>query len=363
MMSPEEAFDFINRLVMARQQKSLSEVEKHLVLGIWEGNTYDEIAVDKGYAAQYLRETASKLFGVIRENFGIKVSKKNFKTAIEQLWRQQQEKIGAALEPAGEEGLALAARSQAEVSRVGSEKAIANPFIPLTGVADDPQLFFERERETAQILELLDSRSSVALIGERAIGKSSLLVAICRETQINQSILQTPRKPAYMNLQQVENEDDFYSYLCETVGIPDCRGYSLTRNLKKYRLILAIDEVEKMAGDGFTNKVREHLRGLAEGSDAPLRLIVAGRTPLDRLFSEDGAEGKTSPLEGICIQVNLEAWDEATARAFIAARLAPTEVRFTEEEIARVIAETGGHPQKLMKLCNETYARDREKAQ
>lgn len=359
MMTPEEAFDFINGLVMAKQPKSLSDVEKCLVLGIWQGKTYDEIALDKGYAAQYLRETASKLFRAIRENFGIKVSKTNFKTAIEQQWKQQQEKTGDALEPASQEVLALAA-PQVEGSRVGSEKAIANPFIPLTGVADDPQLFFDRKRETAQILELLDSRSSVALIGNRAIGKSSLLLAICREIQNKP---QTPRKPAYMNLQKVENEDDFYSYLCDTVGIPDCRGYSLTRSLKKHRLILAIDEVEKMAGDGFTHKVREHLRGLAEGSDAPLRLILAARTPLDRLFKEDRAEGKTSPLEGICIQVNLEAWDEATARAFIADRLAPTEVRFTEEEIARVIAETGGHPQKLMKLCNETYARDREKAQ
>ncbi len=35
---------------------------------------------------------------------------------------------------------------------------------------------------------------------------------------------------------------------------------------------------------GFTRRVRSHLRGLADGDDAPLALVIASRTPLAQLF-------------------------------------------------------------------------------
>ena len=185
--------------------------------------------------------------------------------------------------------------------------------------------------------------------------------AICREapTQLHSS-----RQPIYLNLQQLNNEDEFYTALCESVGIPKCRGYSLTRELKQHRLLLAIDELEKMTWEGFTQEVRAQLRGLAEGTNAPLRLILAARDPLDSLFQDSHALGMTSPLAGICYQVDLGPWDEATMRAFIASRLRfprlqplAVPVRFTDEEILHLIAASGGHPQKLMQLCYQSYQR------
>ncbi|MGL5196043.1 MAG: hypothetical protein ACRC8Y_20850 [Chroococcales cyanobacterium] len=163
----------------------------------------------------------------------------------------------------------------------------------------------------------------------------------------------------YLSLQQVENEADFYWYLCDEVGIDKCNGYRLTRALKKQRLLLLIDEVEKMAGKGFTHNLRDLLRSLAEGSDAPLRLIMAAREPLDTLFEE----GKTSPLANICIEINLVEWDEYTARAFIHSRLDGTNVRFTAAEISHLITDSRGHPQKLMEQCHKIYASYRDSPQ
>jgi ATPase subunit of ABC transporter with duplicated ATPase domains len=70
-----------------------------------------------------------------------------------------------------------------------------NPFIPQHGKIDDPRFFFGREREIRWVFETLNSGSSVAIIGERAIGKSSLLQAIYREAP-NQ--LHHPRQPIYL---------------------------------------------------------------------------------------------------------------------------------------------------------------------
>ena len=236
-----------------------------------------------------------------------------------------------------------------------------NPFFPLSGRIDTPQFFFGRKREIKSVFDMLNSGSSVAMIGERAIGKSSLLQAIYREAP-NQ--LREPRKPIYLNLEDVYNEDDFYGALCRLMGIEKAKGTELSRALDspQFRFLLLLDEVENMIWDGFTNQVRNQLRGLANRSDAPLRLVVAASTPLDVLFPD--SQDKKSPFQGICIEENLKQWDEEICHEFIASRLqadwltpVAQPVNFTEEEIAGLIAESGGYPKKLMELCYQTYAR------
>ena len=236
-----------------------------------------------------------------------------------------------------------------------------NPFIPQHGKIDDPRFFFGREREIRRVFETLNSGSSVAIIGERAIGKSSLLQAIYRQAP-NQ--LHHPRQPIYLDLKNVCDEDDFYGALCHKAGIETAKGYLLERALESQRLLLLLDEVEKMTWDGFTNQVRGQLRGLGEGNNAPLRLVVAACTSLDTLFPDSQDKNMTSPFKGICIEENLTQWDEEISHEFIASRLQASwltpvagPVNFTEEEIAGLIAESGGYPQKLMQLCYQTYAR------
>jgi hypothetical protein len=236
-----------------------------------------------------------------------------------------------------------------------------NPFFPLSGRIDKPQFFFGRKREIRAVFDTLNSGSSVAIIGERAIGKSSLLQAIYREAP-NQ--LREPRKPIYLNLEDVYDEDDFYGALCRLTGIEKAKGTELSRALDspQFRFLLLLDEVENMIWDGFTNQVRSQLRGLAFGSDAPLRLVVAASTPLNVLFPD--SQDKKSPFQGICLEENLKQWNEKTSREFIVSRLqadwltpVAQPVNFTEEEIAGLIAESGGYPQKLMQLCYKTYDR------
>ncbi|WP_017316022.1 nSTAND1 domain-containing NTPase [Mastigocladopsis repens] len=236
------------------------------------------------------------------------------------------------------------------------EKASPNPFIPLNGRVEDTQRFFGREREMQGVFEVLNSGSSVVVIGEEGIGKSSLLWAICQQAK---NCLQPPRQPVFLDLNEVDNEDEFYSELCHEVGIPESKGVILNRNLKghKNKVLLSLDNVGKMTWQGFTRGVRDKLRGLAEGSNAPLKLILAATEPLNDLFNDSHDEGKTSPLEGICQEEHIQPWDETTMRAFIASRLAGTSVRFSEEEIVQLVEESGGHPRKLMQLCYRTYAR------
>ncbi len=236
------------------------------------------------------------------------------------------------------------------------DKIIPNPFIPRSGVVKDSKKFFGRKKELNRIFETLNSGSSVALIGDREIGKSSLLWAICQEAETK---LIPPRKAIYLDMSQVSDEADFYYALCSEVGIEDCKGIRLKRALEKQRpqLLLLLDEIEKMSWEGFTNQVRGQLRGLANGHDAPLRLVVAASTSLNQLFPDSNEIGMVSPFQNICLEEEIELWDEATVRDFISYRLENNPIRFTESEITQIITSCGGYPKEIMQMCYGIYAR------
>jgi hypothetical protein len=225
----------------------------------------------------------------------------------------------------------------------------SHPFSPLSGSIENPLKVFSRKREIRRIFELLNSGSSVALIGEAAIGKSSILQVVRSQAKVQ---LNPSREPIYINLSDVLNEHDFYLALCDQVGIEEQKGYRLSRELKKHRLLLILDNVEKMAWDGFTNQVRDQIRALATDGGPPLRLVVAARTPLDKLFPDSNM---VSPFENICQEEIIKRWDKKTCCEFITDRLKETSVQFSEAEITELTENSKGHPKQLMKLCYELY--------
>jgi hypothetical protein len=160
---------------------------------------------------------------------------------------------------------------------------------------------------------------------------------------------------AYVNLEWVDGEDEFYDALCDALGIETCRGFKLTRALRGRRCVLCLDEIEKMAWDGFTRKLRSHLRGLADGDGASLKLVIASRSPLGCLFPD--APELDSPLEGICRQLDVGPFRPDVARAFIDHHLRGTGVSFTEREIAALLEESGGHPARLQHAAADLYRR------
>jgi hypothetical protein len=230
-----------------------------------------------------------------------------------------------------------------------------NPFGD-TGCITDASRFFGREELLRQVFEELDKGVNLSLVGEAQTGKSSLLNRIKTQGEERSQLPGTLQSVfVYLNLQWVDNEDDFYEALCEKLGILNCRGYKLTRALQGKRYVLCLDEIEKMTWDGFTKNLRSQLRGLADGGDAPLKLVIASRSPLAHLFPD--SPELDSPLAGICYQLDVKPFSEEVVRAFVIHRLQGTAVRFSEEDIARLFAETKGHPAKLQRAAADLYRR------
>ena len=224
-----------------------------------------------------------------------------------------------------------------------------NPFMPIGGRITDPTRIFDRQREVQQAFDYLRSGSSVAFIGDSGVGKSSLLTLLKDRAEA-----ELGRTPILLDMQTLHSEDDYYQALCEEVGIATVKGgRQLERALRGRRLLLLLDEIEKMTWDGFSHNLRAELRGLAEGEHAPFKLALVARSPLDRLFPD--SELNTSPLAGICQQINVEPWDNATVREFIQQRLRGTPVHFSDGEIELLVRSSNGLPLRLMQAAFNLY--------
>ena len=231
---------------------------------------------------------------------------------------------------------------------------VPNPFGD-TGRITDPDRFFGREELLRQIFEELDKGVNISLVGESQVGKSSLLSMVCVLGPKQMSL--PPEAFTYLSLQWVDDEDDFYEELCKELGIETCRGGKLFRALRGKHYVLCLDEIEKMAWEsfGFTVRVRSHLRGLADGPSASLKLVIASRSPLAHLFPD--SPELDSPLAGICRPLDVGPFPPNIARAFLGHRLGGTGVTFAESEIIALLAKTGGHPAKLQRAAADLYRR------
>lgn len=220
-----------------------------------------------------------------------------------------------------------------------------------------PDRFWGRNTLLRRIFEELRKGSSLSLVGESQIGKSSLLGMVSHQ---GPTILEVePAQVITIDMQIVRNEAEFFEALCGELQIETCRGFRLARTLKQQhkRYIVCLDEIEKMVNPrNFTGDEREELRGLADGADAPLSLVIASRSPLHDLFDDDPS--RTSPLHGLCgAPLRVPGFTPAETTAFITHRLAGNAIQFTPDQIKALYAQTKGHPARLQAAAAGLYRR------
>ncbi|MGH9843337.1 MAG: hypothetical protein ACREEM_31745 [Blastocatellia bacterium] len=85
---------------------------------------------------------------------------------------------------------------------------MTNPFTT-RGMIRDPRQFFGRRAELDRLLDRLRTMQSVSIVGERCIGKSSLLF---RLSQLDDQ-LREPTRVVYTPLADVKDESSFYACL------------------------------------------------------------------------------------------------------------------------------------------------------
>jgi len=226
-----------------------------------------------------------------------------------------------------------------------------NPF-GMRGRVEDESAYFVRYPLVDEIFTELRKGQSLSILGDSQMGKSSLLWYI---VHAGPKVLEKPQGDfIFMDLQLMRNDKDFYACLCEELGLPTLNGHALGRELRGRKVILCVDEVEKMGWKGFSHDLRSELRGLADGSSAPLTLVIASRSPLSRLFPD--SPEMTSPLAGLCAQINLTAFTLQEAIALAQTRLAPLGLSLPQDSIVSAHQKSSGHPASLQEKLQQAFA-------
>jgi hypothetical protein len=225
----------------------------------------------------------------------------------------------------------------------------ANPFGD-RGKITNIERFYDREDLFSEIYSELRKGVNISLVGESQVGKSSVL------SILEQRSREYPEIPViYLDMQLILDENQFFEELCLELNIsPPCRGKRLKRVLGEKRYILCLDEIEKMTRkEYFSGSERSDLRGLAEGENTPLTLLIASRSPLAHLFPDSPAAN--SPLDNICRTIKIEPFSLSVAKNFLEHRLQGTGINFSASEAEDLWAQSHGNPGRLQATAFELY--------
>lgn len=234
-----------------------------------------------------------------------------------------------------------------------AKSRVPNPF-GLVDRIEDSGRYLVRQPLTDQIMNELRKGVNISVMGETHTGRSSLLLYICRA---GSELLGRPATNfIYLDLQLVHNEDDFFEAICHDLGFTNTRrGLRLARMLRGRRLVLCLDEAEKLTRPGFSVDFLAELRGLASGARAPFTLVMTSRSPLEKLFPD--SPQNSSPIYNIFLNFQMPYFTLDEARALVEQLLAGTNLVIPDSEIAGAWQRSFGHPSNLQQELKEVFAR------
>jgi hypothetical protein len=237
-----------------------------------------------------------------------------------------------------------------------------NPFT-IRGALQRPEEFAGRAAELNDIVTRLRSMQSCSVVGERRIGKSSLLYHLSQTgvrrigdenyrflyIELTDACTQTVADCLRAILQELN---------CPADGVKDDNKPS--RNLTAFdkeikvlaeigeRIVLCLDEFEGLFENAaeFNNAFFNHLRTMV--NHRRLALVTASKQPLE-IYSLE--KKLTSPFFNLLSVTELGDFTEEEALQFLA--LHHPQVSFTEAELKFINSYLDPHPLKLQILCDQ----------
>ncbi len=234
-----------------------------------------------------------------------------------------------------------------------------NPFV-LGGTITDIDKFWGRKDYIREIYQAIRSGQSLSIVGERMIGKSSLLNYICKTYQ---NELQGNFQIISMDLQDIRYKT-VYRFLTRFLGALKSIGLDDKKidkesdlldklmsfsdeleKVKNIKIVLLLDEFESILKkrEEFTEDFFEHFRSILNARK--LVMITASKHPLFDLCTE---ENLTSPFYNVFQQQNISEFTEDEAIGFVEHH----SNLFDKIEKEFILTHLECHPLKLQILCS-----------
>ena len=236
-----------------------------------------------------------------------------------------------------------------------------NPFFH-RGAIRLAKHFHGRSAEVDQILGLLRNGQSVSLIGPRRIGKSSLLLHICRPTVRKSFDLHPPHALFVMiDCQELGGsppEEVYEALLLSLSDATEAAGIAIDQiqqpgtyraldrvlyqiSSQNIPVVFILDEFELLAANKhLTPYFFARLRGLT--TKYGLAYLTASQRPLFAITAEE--EILSSPFFNIFVTLPLGLFGEEEARSMIDGRLVDVDINFPEDLTTHLLFLVGPHP-------------------
>ncbi|MDM8557841.1 ATP-binding protein [Candidatus Parabeggiatoa sp. HSG14] len=237
-----------------------------------------------------------------------------------------------------------------------------NPYIKDTPLLGNSALFYGRKRELHGALSVLrnpDKPGNVSILGERHIGKSSLL------NQINQALMAEENViTIYTTMKnwRIKSQADFFRQLRQSI----CKALKIEANFSndyesfrdfiayhdKYRFILLIDEFDKMMDNTFFDaQFFSNIRAL--GEQPQFGYVLASRAPLHNICHQDNThESKFWNIFGT--QYTLGLLTQKEAEQLIQEPMQHA-LGKTFQDMTKILDFTGYHPAFIQLVAADYY--------
>lgn len=246
--------------------------------------------------------------------------------------------------------------------------AFHQPHLPVT----DPSRFYGRREELNQLFSYLNKPypQNVSVIGQRRIGKTSLLQVVASDKKLQARHLGEPISYTFVYwslvAEPVMSARDFFEGLVRLVlqGLPSqlasaCRQQldegspedSLAAVLdvveeRDHRVVLLLDEFDAI---GFSAELKPsffiHLRSVFS------RLAVACVTASYQSLAEVAQPGPGSPFFNVFSQIQLGLLSEEEAGRFVARSFLDAGFTMAPDLVEQILKLTGPHPWFIKQLC------------
>jgi hypothetical protein len=206
-MLAEDALVLLDQLLPV----TLSNLQETVFCQVWEDKTYAEIADEYNYEHSYIRDIGFRLWQMLSESLGEKVSKSNVRSVLSRYARRQTPLTPPVVPPSS--------TPAATASPMDKTIEFPNGPVPLNS-----RLYIERPPiEARTFAEVVKPGSLIRLKGPRQMGKTSLLRRILHHAKAH-DIKVVPLSLHRVDQATLQDLDRFLRWFCANVsyqlGIP-----------------------------------------------------------------------------------------------------------------------------------------------
>jgi WD40 repeat protein len=305
----DELIILIDAAVHESSQRHLRDTEVLVLRGSWQGQGYEEIAEAHHYTAQYLRQDVGpKLWKLLSQVIGEKVSKTSFRSALERYGRKYIE----VQIPAQERKFALQSERFNSAKDFESQSpGLRTPSVQTDwGDMADVSVFYGRAEELETLAQwVVDDRCRlVSLLGMGGIGKTALSIKLAERIQ---------GRFEFVFWRSLRNAPPFEDLLISLVHflslqqeatLPDSLDDQLAcllRYLRQHRCLIVLDNLESVLLSGTSGSYNlgyegygQLLRCVAETQHQSCFLLTSREKP--KGLSQ--REGDAFPVRALAIK-------------------------------------------------------------